>query len=82
MNGKSPPSGSLESLKVRGALLMKGITIKALALEWGVGYSAVSRVINGQKPHSPIRQSVTEIIGFWPWPEHDSAIIYSREPRQ
>lgn len=77
LHRRRPVSGSREAMKVKGALLQQGRTPKELAAEWGISLAAVYRAMNGH-PHSIARQSVTEIIGFWPWPDPEGFVIYSR----
>lgn len=56
-----------EIQKVRGHLLVKGLTPKLIAEELEVSRSAVAQAITGACRSDRIQKFIAKKIGYWPW---------------
>lgn len=54
--------------KIRGNLLIKGLTVRNVAEKFKVSDSAVNQAITGDSTSARLQKFISEQIGYWPWP--------------
>jgi len=54
--------------KIRGHLLVKGISARTIMAEFGISASGVYQAISGECRSARIQGYIADQIGFWPYP--------------
>ena len=64
--------------KIRGQLMLKGLTTRAIMEKFDVSVSAVNQAITGDCQSGRLQNFIAEQIGYWPYPWEQGTTTRSR----